>query len=168
VTKVRDPYDFPKAIQTIGKMIGWDVAGAMFGVTGRAVEFWGDDDHAALPTLVQAFALDAAYVAAGGNHAPILESYARQFDAKLVQATACRALLAEDVANLTRETGEALSHCIVALSPSATPSQLRKALTELEQADAIIPRIVRRIQALLPGNGAGRRLLRGELACEPS
>ncbi|WP_121120075.1 hypothetical protein [Croceibacterium ferulae] len=166
MTKVRDPYDFPKAIQTIGKLIGWDVAGAMFGVTGRAVEFWGDDDKGTLPTLAQAFALDAAYVAAGGNYAPILESYARQFDAKLVQAVACRLLLARDVAELARESGKAMSECIAALDPNATPAQLKKALTEIEQVDAIIPRIAGRIKALLCGNGAAPEITEGENAHE--
>lgn len=168
MTKARDPYEFPKAIQTIGKLIGWDVAGAMFGVTGRAVEKWGIDDSPRLPTLAQAFALDAAYVAAGGNYAPILESYARQFDAKLVQAVACRLLLAQDVAEMTREAGEAMSHCIAALDPNATPAQLRQALAELEQVDAIIPRLVSRIKALLRGIGAVSKIKRGDLACEPS
>ena len=73
----------------------------------------------------------------------------------MVDAVACRTALADDVALFSREAGDAVGRCIQALAPGASPAMIQAAILETEEADAIVPRLLGRLKALLPGNGAG-------------
>jgi hypothetical protein len=156
MTKLRTPLSFSRAITTIAAAIGWEAAAKVTGRSVRTVRHWSESDRHGTPTLDQALALDRAFIAAGGDHGPILSSYGLQLDVALVDAVACRTALAEDIAATTRETGDAISHCIQALHPGATPAQIYRAIAETEEADALFPRLLGRLKALLPGTGAGR------------
>ena len=85
-----------------------------------------------------------------GAAAPLQPPAQASIDADVARA------LAEDIAATTRETGDAISHCIQALHPGATPAQIYRAIAETEEADALFPRLLGRLKALLPGTGAGR------------
>lgn len=156
MTKVRAPLSFSLAVMTVADRIGWFAAASITGRAVRTVRHWSESDRKGTPTLDQAIALDRAFILAGGGYAPILESYARQIDVAMGGVEACREALAEDIAEASRESGDAISHCIKALQPGATPAQIYRAITETEEADAIFPRLIGRLKALLPGNGAGR------------
>ena len=156
MTKLRTPLSFSRAITTIAAAIGWEAAAKVTGRSVRTVRHWSESDRHGTPTLDQALALDRAFIAAGGDHGPILSSYGLQLDVALVDAVACRTALAEDIAATTRETGDAISHCIQALHPGATPAQIYRAIAETEEADALFPRLLGRLKALLPGTEAGR------------
>ncbi|WP_288804086.1 hypothetical protein [uncultured Novosphingobium sp.] len=156
MTKVRAPLTFSLAVTTVVGRIGWKAAGSITRRAVRTVRHWSESDKHGSPTLDQAIALDRAFILAGGGYAPILESYARQLDVAMVDASGCREALADDVAAVSRETGDAIGHCIQALQPGATPAQIYRAIAETEEADAIFPRLIGRLKALLPGNGAGR------------
>lgn len=156
MTKLRAPVSFSLAITTVCGRIGWDAAAEITGRKVRTVRHWSESDNNGTPTLDQAIALDRAYVEAGGDHGPILSCYALQLDIAMVDAVACRAALADDVALFSRETGEAVGRCIQALAPGASPALIQAAILETEEADAVVPRLIGRLKALLPGNGAGR------------
>ncbi len=155
MTKTRAPLSFSLAITTVAGVIGWQTAARITRRSVRTIRHWSESDRHGAPTLDQAIALDRAYVAAGGAMAPILASYMLQMDVAAVDPVACRTALAEDIALLSRETGDAISHCIQALQPGSTPAEIYRAIAETQEADAVIPRLLGRLKALLPGNGAG-------------
>lgn len=155
MTKLREPLSFSLAITTVVGRIGWIEAARITGRAVRTVRHWSESDRSGTPTLDQAIALDRAFVGAGGDYAPILESYARQLDVAMADATASRAALADDIALASRETGDAIGHCIQALQAGASPAQIHRAIAETEEADALFPRLIGRLKALLPGTGAG-------------
>jgi hypothetical protein len=155
MTKTRAPLSFSLAITTVAGVIGWQTAARITRRSVRTIRHWSESDKHGTPTLDQAIALDRAYVAAGGAMAPILASYMLQMDVAAVDPVACRTALAEDIALLSRETGDAISHCIQALQPGSTPAEIYRAIAETQEADAVIPRLLGRLKALLPGNGAG-------------
>jgi hypothetical protein len=154
VTKLRAPISFALSIRTIVEYVGAKEAARAARRAARTVRHWSESDRKGLPTLDRAIALDRAFLAAGGGYAPILESYARQLEIGLVDQVACRAALAEDIALTSRETGDAIGHCIQALQPGATPAVIHRAILETEEVDALIPRLLGRLKALLPGTGA--------------
>jgi hypothetical protein len=156
VTKLRAPLSFSLAITTVAGQIGWRPAAAATRRAVRTVRHWSESDRHGTPTLDQAIALDRAFIEAGGGYAPILESYVRQLDVAMTNAVACRVALAEDIAMASRETGDALGHCIAALQPGASPTTIYRAIAETEEVDALFPRLLGRLKALLPGNGVGR------------
>lgn len=156
MTKLRAPLSFSLAITTVCGRIGWEQAARITGRKVRTVRHWSESDRNGTPTLDQALALDRAFIEAGGDHGPIMACYALQMDVAMVDAVACRAALAEDVALFSRETGDAVGRCIQALAPGASPALIQAAILETEEADAVVPRLIGRLKALLPGNGAGR------------
>jgi len=155
MTKLRAPLSLSLAFMTVVDRIGWAAAASITGRAVRTVRHWSESDKKGTPTLDQAIALDRAFILAGGGYAPILESYARQIDVAMGEVEACREALAEDIALASRESGDAFSHCIKALQPGASPAQIQRAILETEEADAVFPRLIGRLKALLPGNGAG-------------
>lgn len=159
MTKPRDPVSFSMAVTTVAGLIGWEEAARVTGRKVRTVRHWSESDNGGTPTLQQATALDRAYIAAGGGYAPISESFARQMEVVMADQDACRIALANDVALFSRETGDALSHCIEAMQPGASPAVIYRAIAETEEADAVVPRLLGRLKALLPGNGAGREAI---------
>ncbi|MEE4451482.1 hypothetical protein [Novosphingobium resinovorum] len=158
MTKVRAPLSFSLAITTVCGRIGWKAAAKITGRSVRTVRHWSESDQRGTPTLDQAIALDRAFVEAGGGYGPILECYALQLDVAMVDPVACRAALAEEIALASRETGDALGHCIAALQPGASPTTIYRAIAETEEVDALFPRLLGRLKALLPGNGVGREV----------
>jgi hypothetical protein len=154
MTKLRAPLSFSLAITTIAGSIGWKSAARVTRRAVRTVRHWSESDRRGSPTLDQAIALDRAFIQAGGGYAPILQSYARQLDVAMIESVACRNALAEDIALASRETGDAIGHCIQALRPGASIAEIRRAIIETEEASGFFPRVIGRFKALLPGNGA--------------
>ncbi len=146
----------------IADLIGAKEAGRVVGRSARTVQHWSESDKKGLPTLDQALALDKAFIAAGGNNAPIADTFSRQIEGFAANIAACRIELANDVALVSRETGDAINHCIQALQPGATPATIRMAIVETEEVDALLPRLIGRLHALLPGHG-GRCEVHGEI-----
>lgn len=155
MTKVRAPLSFSLAITTVCGKVGWEAAAKVTGRSIRTVRHWSESDRHGTPTLDHAIALDRAFIEAGGDHGPILSCYALQLDVAMVNAVACRTALADDVALFSREAGDAVGRCIQALAPGASPAMIQAAILETEEADAIVPRLLGRLKALLPGNSAG-------------
>jgi hypothetical protein len=155
MTKLRTPLSFSRAITTIAAAIGWEAAAKVTGRSVRTVRHWSESDRR------------HAHARSGFGARPrVHRRRGRSWPdpVQLWPATRCRAgrcrgrraALAEDIAATTRETGDAISHCIQALHPGATPAQIYRAIAETEEADALFPRLLGRLKALLPGTGAGR------------
>lgn len=156
MTKVRAPLTFSLAITTAVGLIGWEQAAKITRRSKRAVRYWSESDKASMPTLDQAIALDRAFMEAGGNHAPILESYARQLDVALSNTLACRAALADDIAQASLESAGAISSSIHAMQHGASPTEIHHAIKETEEASGAYSRLLTRLRSFLPGNGAAQ------------
>lgn len=154
MTKVRAPLTFSLAITTVVGLIGWEQAARITRRSKRAVRYWSESDKASMPTLDQAIALDRAFIEAGETFAPILESYARQLDIALSNTLACRAALADDIAQASLETADAISSSIHAMQHGASPTQIHHAIKETEEASGAVIRLLTRLKSFLPGNGA--------------
>jgi hypothetical protein len=156
MTKVRAPLTFAQAITRVAGVVGWPAMAALTGRTERTVRYWSEDDQDGCPTLDQAFALDVAYRAAGGEGAPILESYAAQLDVHIAEIPACREELTTVIGSVAQEVGDAIHHALVVAVPGASPAQVHRAITETEEAQGRLTMLVRRLASFLtPAGGAG-------------
>lgn len=79
MTKLRDPRDFPAAIEAIARELGFAEAGAVVGKTDHLIRKWADPDADQKPSLDQATALDAAMLMRTGRH-PIADALLRKLD----------------------------------------------------------------------------------------
>ena len=156
MTKPRAALTFAQAITRVCGLIGYPEAARITGRSDRAVRYWTEDDQDGQPTLTQALALDAAYRAAGGADAPILESYAAQLDVRLSDDIACRMELTAAIGTVAQEVGEALNHALAVTAPGASPAQVHRAITETQDAGGRIAVLLRRLGSFLkPAVAAG-------------
>jgi hypothetical protein len=156
MTKLRAPLSFSLAITTAVGLIGWDQAARLTRRSKRAVRYWSESDKASLPTLDQAMALDQDFLARGGGFAPILESYARQLNISLVDTLACREALADDIAQVSLESADAISSSIHVTLPGASPTEIYHAIKETEEASGAMNRLLTRLKSFLHSNGAAQ------------
>jgi len=157
VTLARDPLTFPDAITRIADHIGYDVAARAVGKSERLIRKWTHPRSAAFPSLMQALNLDAAFMAAGGDGAPILETYARLFDIEAGTTIACHLSLASAVAVAAREHGEAIEHTLQVAHPNASDRDVMRAIGSTEEASSAMAVVTRRLSAFLRrGAGPGR------------
>jgi hypothetical protein len=156
MTLRRDPVTFQHALTRIAALL--TVAGMARVVrrSERLVHKWMHPHAGAYPTLNQALALDAAFAAAGGDGAPILETYAQQLDNELGRQVASRIALANDLATAAKECGEAIAHGLAVSQPGSGPREAHRALGEAEEARSAMAVVVRRLSSFLP-LGAGPR-----------
>jgi hypothetical protein len=139
VTKLRPPASFEQAITRIAGLIGWDEVSRLTGRSDRTVRDWSDPDNATLPTIAQAFALDAAYRAAGGCDTPIHSVYQLRLDTE-AHTTPDSDAIRTATANAARESGEAITALILASDPGASPAHRARALLETQEATAALTR----------------------------
>ncbi|MCA3264947.1 MAG: hypothetical protein ING19_02665 [Azospirillum sp.] len=79
VVKPRHPVSFPGAVTRIMGALGLGAAQAI-GKSDSLIRKFADPDHDAQPNLDQALALDAAFVLATGDEAPILRVYLQKLE----------------------------------------------------------------------------------------
>lgn len=162
MTKLRAPLSFAQAIKRIGGVVEFKDCAALVGRSVRAVQLWSEDDRDGCPTLEQAFALDLAYRKAGGEGAPILESYAAQLDVAIADELACRTRLIAIIGDTAQECGEAYKHALVVAMPGATPAEVHRAITETEEAAGRITALLRSLTRFLkPAGVAGAGTMGG-------
>lgn len=73
--KPRTPKSFAAAITKIMTALSDDRCAEIVGRSDSLIRKWADPDHASLPTLHQALALDIIYAREGHGDPPILEIY---------------------------------------------------------------------------------------------
>lgn len=138
MTKLRPPLSFEQAIHRIVGVIGWDGAAAAITASGRqltegALRKKADPDTHGSLTFEEAFILDSAYHAAGGEGFPLHETYALrlQLDVDRRQATAAEIVMA--AGKVAKESGEAVNAILAASQPGATPFDREAATREVKE-----------------------------------
>lgn len=136
MTKRRVPASFQDAVATIGGFLTYPVAAEAVGKAERTVRNWSDPDTGALPTIEDAFRLDAAFIAAGGGDPPMLAAYAMRLERSAL-ASADAAAIAASMKLAAKESGEAMAALVDAAQPGATEIARQLAAREaLEASEA--------------------------------
>ena len=149
MTHLRAPRTYDEAVTRIAGAIGWDQVATLTGRTERTVRFWSQPNCKTVPTIGQAQALDAAYVAAGGQGAPYLEAYEFQLGLQMQRQEACTRELLAEIALATKECGEAISASLGVVQSNASPLTAHRAAAEVEQAARAIDALMRRLSSFL-------------------
>lgn len=134
MTKARAPITFENALTKIAGRIGWAEVARICGVKERAARNWSEPDTLSSLRLAQALALDIAFLAAGGDHAPMLLVFATRVNVGLIESTADRHALIVGAARAARESGEAVAATLTASRPDATLAEIVIAEREIEQS----------------------------------
>jgi hypothetical protein len=156
MTKLRAPLTFAQGVTRIAGLLGWDEAARIVGRRERAVRLWSEPDKSCGCTLDQARNLDAAYRAAGGEGAPLLEAYAFQLEVQAAAEDSSRRELADGIQEVTRESSEAIASSVAILDPAATPAEIHRALAHADEARGAIVKLRRQISFFLPFAGRPR------------
>ncbi|HEX8554360.1 MAG TPA: phage regulatory CII family protein [Sphingomonas sp.] len=150
MTKLRVPHSWADATTRIAGLLGYEAAGHVVGRSDRTIYEWANPESATRPTLEQMLALDAAYIAAGGQGAPFLDAHAHQLDLVVVAAKAdCRELV-EEVGEAAIECGEAMAAALTVSVGNAPPIEVHRALAHASEAGAAIAAVERRLSSFLP------------------
>jgi len=156
MTNVRAPLTFAQAVTRIAGVVHFKECARIVRRSVRAVRYWSEEEKPGCPTLVQAIALDLAYRRAGGEGAPIFESYAAQLDVAIADEIACRNQLLAMIGTAAAECGEAYKHALVVAAPGVTPAQVHRAITETEEAAGVMSALLRSLTRFLkPAGVAG-------------
>lgn len=157
MTALRDPNGCAHAVRRIeGQLGSFEAVAAVVGRSVGCVSDWASDKRTACPSWAQSIALDAAYRAAGGEGAPLYEAYGKQLDLSVKEIAACHAALAEQLAEASREVGEALGAAMRLTVPGFSPNQARIADIELDEAETRFKSLRRLIKSFLSGAGPGK------------
>ncbi len=156
MTKLRTPLTFEDAMTRVAGLIGWTEVQRITGRADSTVRAWGDPNNQTAAPIDQALALDAAYVAAGGEDPPFLDTFAFRLNVRLIEQTACRSALAGELAEAMRETGDALVAGAAIVQGDASPFAAHRAIEEARQAEAALGKVLIRLTSFLP-SGEGPR-----------
>ncbi len=156
MTDLRLPSTFAHAVTRIAGLLRWDGAAAVVGRRERSVRRWSEPRGVAHLSIEAALALDAAWAAAGGEGAPLLEAYAAQLELTVAARTACHRSLADELATAMTEDGEAAAAALAIILPGATPNAIHRALLQADEAETAWSAVKRRLASFLkPGAGPG-------------
>lgn len=136
MTKLRAPLTFDNALSRIAGQIGWPAMADAVGQKDRTVRDWGDPDTGRACPITAAVILDLAYRAAGGEGAPMYETYSLLIDQANSERFADQHELARRACTLIREGAEAEEALVLASIPGAPSSARINAARQLE--DVII------------------------------
>lgn len=152
MTALRDPDGCGHAIRRIVVQLGSvEAVAAIVGRKVGCISDWASDTRTACPSWAQSIALDAAYRAAGGEGAPLYEAYGKQLDLSVEELTACYKTLATDLAEASREWGEAFGAAVRLTQPGFTPNQALSADIELDEVQTRLKRLRRLVKRFRPG-----------------
>lgn len=149
MTKVRAPLSIDAALARIAGHMpkGYDDLAQVTGRAVRTVRNWGDPDTPEQIPLDCAIALDLAYIAAGGDCAPLFETYSLKLEMASMERFACNIALARHTADVIREGGEAHSALVRATLPGATRADREDALRECSEAMDFLKRVFPLLEA---------------------
>ena len=163
MTKLRSPITWADAMTRVAGTLTFAGARKIVTRSDSLVRKWSDASTGKLPTIEQALRLDTAHRAHGGEGAPFFDTYAALLEIRVSQVMACRIALAEDLASVAREYGDALSAAIAVTLPGATARDVLRALAETEEAYSRTGRLMRRLKSFLPFGVAPRAGITGGL-----
>lgn len=131
MTKRREPLTYQHTLEQVARVISWERAGAICGVSARSVRLWSDHDCETEIRMIDAERLDRAYLDQGGDYAPFHRLMALRLEMTAREADADR--LAEHAGRAAIEAGEAVAAAFEA-SRTRDPSKIRAARKEVQQA----------------------------------
>lgn len=134
MTKLRPALTFHLGLTKIAALLGWEAMAVVTDQKERTVRNWSDPDTGADVSMEHALMLDLAYRAAGGEGAPLLDTYRLRFDMSASDAEACGRELLIKTAASAKETGEALQALTLAALPGASKAVMARARLEAEEA----------------------------------
>lgn len=134
MTKPREAITFNRALTTVAELLGWDRCAAICGRSERTVRNWSDPDTDTEISVLDARRLDAAYLGAGGNHAPFHRTFALQLELESRLPVDEAQAINDAAAKAAKEGGEAIAALITAAAPGTGPAQRRKAQIEVKEA----------------------------------
>lgn len=136
MTKRRAPLSVEAALARIAGQLdnGYETMGELSGRGARMVRKWGDPDAPEQIPFDCAIEFDLAYIAAGGEGAPLYEAYAHRLEMAEAACFADAHALGRQAAALIREYGEAGGALVVAAQPGATAAEHADAERELLEA----------------------------------
>lgn len=110
----------------------------------------------------QGVALDLAFIEAGGDTAPISETYLQLLDRGIGERIANRIALTAAVASAVKESGDAFAAVLAVTHPGAGPREVHRAEHELEEAQSAMAVVGRRLSSFHPlGAGLGGETVGG-------
>ena len=133
MTKFRAPLSFEDGITRIAGLLGWAAAAQVIGQKERCLRNYSDPDTSPAISLADALKLDLAYRLAGGEGAPMFDSYALQIDVAIRQIDVSADELARRTAVAAKEGGEAIASLIAANRPGATAAERAIAAREVRE-----------------------------------
>ena len=152
MTHLRAPRTYAEAVTRIAGAIGWDRVASLTGRTERAARYWSQPNKKTVPSIAQAQALDAAYIAAGGQGSPYLEAFEFLLGVQIERQEACTRELLNEIATASKEFGEAMAAAIRVTQSNASPQDVFVAFAEVEQAARAIDALMRRVSGFLPSH----------------
>lgn len=138
MTKLRPPLSFEQALTVVAGHLGWSEAAELIGKKERTVRDYGDPDVATSITIDDAYTLDRAYQAAGGEGAPFHQCYTFRLGAEAAVPGLDPAALSRLAASAAIEGGQAIAALIAASRPDASPADIVIAKREVEQAMGVL------------------------------
>ena len=142
MTQLRAPRTYPDAITRIAGAIGWEEVCRITGRALRSARYWSQTNCKTVPSIAQAQALDAAYIAAGGQGSPFFDAFEFQLGIQIERQEACTRELLGEIAVASKEFGITQSN--------ASPLDVHRALAEVEQSAGAIDALMRRLTSFLP------------------
>lgn len=170
MTKRRAPLSIDAALARIAGQLegGWAAMGEVLGGKSQSIiRAWGDPDRREQIPLPDAISLDLSYRAAGGDGAPLFETYAYQLDAAGAFRFADEVALGRLAALVIRECGEASAHLVLSAQPGADCTDHRLTLGHVDEAIDAYQRARVYVAALANGGRIESATLLADLAGDP-
>ncbi|MBD8548030.1 hypothetical protein [Sphingomonas sp. CFBP 8760] len=150
MTKLRDPMTIENALDFVIGVLKIEHAAEVTGRERGYLRSLSDPDSRYRLTIEDALKLDLAYAAAGGDGAPLYETYGLLLGAARAKRFSCEAEIARHTVEVIREGGEAHAALVALSIPGATDADRRNALREIEQANAALTRVVHLLEQPKP------------------
>lgn len=142
MTKLRQPLSPYRALTRIADLIGYDGCAAVLNKTEWTIRKYADPDTEREISLRDAIRLDLAFQRAGGNGAPLFESYATRLEIELGHEGDPGHLIHAS-REAARESGEALD---AALGIASGVGDRKEAEREVSEAIAAFKKLLMRVQ----------------------
>ncbi|MGN6270890.1 MAG: hypothetical protein ACTHM0_13480 [Sphingomonas sp.] len=150
MTKVRPPLTVENALFAVLGRIGAERAAEVTARDKGYILSLSNPDNRYRLTVDDAIALDLEHIAQGGAGAPIYELYGRRLDIAGADRFADAAAIAKLTLAMIKEGGEAHAALVATTFAGAGPHELRHALTQLEDLDAIVDQAIALVRARAP------------------
>jgi hypothetical protein len=134
MTKVRQPATIEDALFRVLGLVGLEQCAALLNREPGYLRSLSDPTTRYRVTVEDALKLDVAYEAAGGQGAPIRDTYNLLYDAARAETFADKAALGRVAIDALKEGSEAQLALVVAAQPGATQADRDHAAREVQQA----------------------------------